>query len=553
MKKLSDVAWNVTEEQYRADPALSYSTLSRFDREGFANIDKLFDKQETPSLLLGSIVDTILTDGEDEFNNRFVVAEYPDIPDSIIQIVKALFNEFSVTHRTLESIPNEEVIGFASRFNYQNNWKPETRAKVIKEKGNRYYDLLYLTVDKTLVSQDMYNDSLRMVDALRTSEATKWYFADNNPFEPEIERYYQLKFKGEFKGIPIRCMFDELIVLHEEGVIIPVDLKTTKDVITFEDSFFSWRYYIQAQMYAEILKQNLKDDEYFSKFKIEEYRFIAVDKKLLTPIVYNFRNTFGKVPLFYKGTWYRNWRVIIKELHWHLTHKEVKLPYKMYIDYIANNGVLDICKYLNGYLENNYTEPNIPLSEMEWKDVVGYEGYYKVSNTGRVIRLERKVWSPHNNSWSTIPEKLLDLTATKSGLNENAYVQVSLTKDGVNRKHYFVHRLVAEAFIPNPDNLPVVNHIDENGLNNRIDNLEWCTQDYNTNYGNRNTKVSVQLGVAIDQYDLEGNFIASYRSAAEACRQLNLPANRQSNISAVCRGVRKSSLGFIWKFHNDKE
>ena len=208
MKKLSEVAWNVTEEKYRADPALSYSTLSRFDREGFANIDKLFDKQETPSLLLGSIVDTIITDGEDEFNNRFVVAEYPDIPDSIIQIVKALFNEFSVTHRTLESIPNEEVISFASRFNYQNNWKPETRAKVIKEKGNRYYDLLYLTVDKTLVSQNMYNDALRMVDALRTSEATKWYFADNNPFEPDIERYYQLKFKATLHNVDYRCMAD---------------------------------------------------------------------------------------------------------------------------------------------------------------------------------------------------------------------------------------------------------------------------------------------------------------------------------------------------------
>ena len=208
MKKLSEIAWNVPESIYRADPALSYSTLSRFDREGFANIDKLFDKQETPSLLLGSIVDTIITDGEDEFNNRFVVAEYPDIPDSIIQIVKALFNEFSVTHRILESIPNEEVIGFASRFNYQNNWKPETRAKVIKEKGNRYYDLLYLTIDKTLVSQDMYNEALRMVDALRTSEATKWYFADNNPFEPEIERYYQLKFKATLHNVDYRCMAD---------------------------------------------------------------------------------------------------------------------------------------------------------------------------------------------------------------------------------------------------------------------------------------------------------------------------------------------------------
>ena len=215
MKKLSDIALPWTEEEYRADPALSYSTLSRFDREGFEKLDSLFDKQESPSLLLGSIVDTILTDGEEEFNNRFIVADYPTIPDSIIQIVKELFNRYSETCNNINLISNDAIINIAAQYNYQNNWKPETRAKVIKEKGFEYYNLLFISQDKTLVSQDMYNDALRMVDALRTSEATKWYFADNNPFEPEIERYYQLKFKGEFKGISIRCMFDELIVLHE--------------------------------------------------------------------------------------------------------------------------------------------------------------------------------------------------------------------------------------------------------------------------------------------------------------------------------------------------
>ena len=208
MKKLSDIALNITEEEYRADPALSYSTLSRFDREGFANIDKLFDKQETPSLLLGSIVDTIITDGEDEFNNRFIVAEYPSIPDSIIQIIKELFNTYKDTCSNINLISNDAIISIAAQYNYQNNWKPETRAKVIKEKGFEYYNLLFISQDKTFVSQVMYNDALRMVDALRTSEATKWYFADNNPFEPEIERYYQLKFKATLNNVDYRIMAD---------------------------------------------------------------------------------------------------------------------------------------------------------------------------------------------------------------------------------------------------------------------------------------------------------------------------------------------------------
>ena len=292
MKKLSEVALNITEEEYRADPALSYSTLSRFDREGFNKLDSLFDKIETPSLTFGSAVDSIITGGQEEFEDRFFVADFPDTPDSIIQIVKALFNEFSVTHRTLESIPNEEVIGFASRFNYQNNWKPETRAKVIKEKGNRYYDLLYLTVDKTLVSQDMYNDALRMVDALRTSEATKWYFADNNPFEPNVERYYQLKFKATLNNIDYRCMADLIICDHKNKELILCDLKTSgHEEYNFASSFLTWNYSYQARLYSRVIAENIKKDPYFKDFKLSNYRFIVVNKTTLNPLVWEFPYT----------------------------------------------------------------------------------------------------------------------------------------------------------------------------------------------------------------------------------------------------------------------
>ena len=292
MKKLSEISWNVPESVYREDPALSYSTLSRFDREGFNKLDSLFDKIETPSLTFGSAVDSIITGGQEEFEDRFFVADFPDTPDSIIQIVKALFNEFSVTHRTLESIPNEEVIGFASRFNYQNNWKPETRAKVIKEKGNRYYDLLYLTVDKTLVSQDMYNEAIRMVDALRTSEATKWYFADNNPFEPEIERYYQLKFKATLHNVDYRCMADLIICDHKNKELILCDLKTTgHPEYEFASSFLTWNYSYQARLYSRIIAKNIRKDSYFKDFKLSNYRFIVVNKTTLTPLVWEFPYT----------------------------------------------------------------------------------------------------------------------------------------------------------------------------------------------------------------------------------------------------------------------
>ena len=303
MKKLSEISWNVPESVYREDPALSYSTLSRFDREGFANIDKLFDKQETPSLLLGSIVDTIITDGEDEFNNRFVVAEYPDIPDSIIQIVKALFNEFSVTHRTLESIPNEEVIGFASRFNYQNNWKPETRAKVIKEKGFDYYNLLYLSQDKVILNTETYQDVCRAVDALKTSEATKFYFVDNNPFEPNIERFYQLKFKATLNGIDYRCMFDELVIFSDTKEIQPLDLKTSCKKFDrewdFAKHYVEWEYSLQNRLYVRILQDVISKDDYYKDYKILPYKDIIIFKGSDTPLVWDIPFTFEKGTLYF--------------------------------------------------------------------------------------------------------------------------------------------------------------------------------------------------------------------------------------------------------------
>ena len=344
MKKLSDIALNITEEEYRADPALSYSTLSRFDREGFNKLDSLFDKIETPSLLLGSIVDTIITDGEDEFNNRFIVAEYPSIPDSIIQIIKELFNTYKDTCSNINLISNDAIINIAAQYNYQNNWKPETRAKVIKEKGFEYYNLLFISQDKTLVSQDMYNDALRMVDALRTSEATKWYFADNNPFEPEIERYYQLKFKATLHNVDYRIMTDLIICDHKNKELILCDLKTSgHEEYSFASSFLTWNYSYQARLYARVIAENIKKDPYFKDFKLSNYRFIVVNKTNLTPLVWEFPYTFttGDIRLETKNGYIKILKdpeYIGKELSYYLSTGQ-KVP--IGINEVGTNNIVE--------------------------------------------------------------------------------------------------------------------------------------------------------------------------------------------------------------------
>lgn len=121
-----------------------------------------------------------------------------------------------------------------------------------------------------------------------------------------------------------------------------------------------------------------------------------------------------------------------------------------------------------------------------WRDIKGYEGLYQVSNLGRVKSLERYVKGIYG--LRKVQQKIISITRIRT----NGYMQVHLTKNGI-AKTYQVHRLVAEAFIPNPHNLPIVNHKDENKINNCVWNLEWCTYSYNLTYGNRLLKVKNTL------------------------------------------------------------
>lgn len=241
-KSLYDISWKVDEPTYRADLALSYSTLAKYEKEGFKCLSKLFDKVETPSLTLGSAVDSIITGGQKEFEERFMVADFPQLPDSIVVIVKYLFSLYNKDCLTLEDIDDNLVIEATEELRYQLNWKPETRARVVKEKGGEYYNLMYLAGDRTILDTSTYNDVCRMVTVLEESKATAYYFSKNNPFD-DVERFYQLKFKGNYEKIEYRIMADLLIVDHKNKTITPCDLKTSgKPEWEFPKSFLEWNY-----------------------------------------------------------------------------------------------------------------------------------------------------------------------------------------------------------------------------------------------------------------------------------------------------------------------
>ena len=160
-----------------------------------------------------------------------------------------------------------------------------------------------------------------------------------------------------------------------------------------------------------------------------------------------------------------------------------------------------------------------------WCPIKGFEGLYEVSDQGRVRSLKFG------------KERILKPVRTPKG-----YLQVSLYKNG-KMKPIRIHRLVAQTFIPNPDNLPEVNHKDENKENNSVHNLEWCDSKYNNNYGTRTDRCSKP----VLQFTKSGEFVKEWKSAMDVERNLGYFHN---NISYCCTGRYKSAYGFIWKYKN---
>lgn len=193
----------------------------------------------------------------------------------------------------------------------------------------------------------------------------------------------------------------------------------------------------------------------------------------------------------------------------------------------------------------------------EWRDIVGYEGLYQISNKGRVRSLNyRQKQEAH----------ILKLSFNKKG-----YLMAGLTKNG-HLKTIVVHGLVAKTFIPNPYNLPQINHKDEVKTNNVVDNLEWCTNQYNHDYGTHNKRVGLsntgkkrtresienykkcqderrdEYAKRILQYDANGNLTKEWRCAFDIEKELGLS---QNNIRTCCNKKAKTCGGFIWRYKTE--
>lgn len=174
-----------------------------------------------------------------------------------------------------------------------------------------------------------------------------------------------------------------------------------------------------------------------------------------------------------------------------------------------------------------------------WKDVVGYEGLYLVSNQGDVLSLPRSVETRNRSGPITQHRRAKMLKPHLRGRKKLMYPAVHLSKDGKSTV-FSLHRLVAKAFIPNPDNLPEVNHKDENSMNCNVENLEWCDRQYNIDYSKSKR---------VEQY-LNGEKIAEYKSIAYASKITGIS---RRNINNALGKWSKTAGGFEWKYSNTNE
>lgn len=342
-KNITELSWQVTEAEYRASEAISYSSLSSFAREGAEIIPHLKEKKEAEALRFGSLVDTLMTEPE-ELEAKFLISDTPRPSDTVAKIIANIWENSDKSTNDITNIKSDTILLYANDANYQTNWKDETRVNKLVAEGQSFFELLGLAGDRTLMSQSDYQRAISCVEQLKTNPYTAKYFYDN-PFEThKVEGVFQAKFKLKFesegKEYDIRCMFDRLIVDHEAKTIQPIDLKTTgKSEELFPQSFVTWNYYLQATMYSFILEQICAQDSYFKDFTILPFLFIVINRFRQKPLVWKYvAPENNAIAIKINGIEVDGWLTLLTNFVWHVENDEYmysKISYE-------NNGLRNI-------------------------------------------------------------------------------------------------------------------------------------------------------------------------------------------------------------------
>lgn len=301
MKSLKDLALPISEEQYRENPALSYSLIATYEKGGFASIPHLYDKKESDALTFGLMVDTIITEGIERFQEKFAVADFKIPSDSIKFVIDWLLEVRE--EEFFEDIPNDVILATCDLAEYQMRYKADTRLAKIKSEGEAYYNTVRQIGNRTVVSDEVYQEVLAVVGALKGHVQTSKYLQHTKE-NSDVEFLYQQKFSTNLDGLDVRCMFDLLVVNHTKKIIVPIDLKTSSMLeYDFPKKYLENRYDLQSRLYCKILKNIIKDDDYFKDFTITNFRFMVINKNNRLPLMFTDDYSFveGDIEIKFKS------------------------------------------------------------------------------------------------------------------------------------------------------------------------------------------------------------------------------------------------------------
>ena len=260
---IKSLALDITEEAYRELPHLNYSMLSAYNKSGILSFKK--EKEETKSLILGSLVDHMLT-SDTSWRDKYSVLD-SSITQRALSVVNLMKQGFD--------------IDYAINENYPVNWKLETKINKYKEEIGNYEDEL-LDGNKIMIPEEMLNKAVTMVRRIQSHPVAGLYFSEN-----DLDISYQLKFIANIDNIDYKCMIDAIYVNHNDKTIQLIDLKTTsKHIWEFPNSFMFYNYWIQANLYRDIVQENIAE---FDNYTILPYQFVVVNAIEEEPcIVYSF-------------------------------------------------------------------------------------------------------------------------------------------------------------------------------------------------------------------------------------------------------------------------
>lgn len=365
MKELKDIAWNVSEKEYRKDIAISYSTLSTYAKEGFKGVYAILSgrKLDTGSLRHGSMVDTLLTDA-DNFDDLYKVMNYQKPTDMMRSIADAVWDKYKES--SLDKVPKKSLLDIINSKGFGGeSWKSDTKINKVIDGGGEYYSLLSYVGDKQLAHPDDYHLAVKCVNELRSNPYTSWIFKESDT----IKVYYQLKFKMTFQGWAvddeqqklltnewknkpdaksdklndnIRCMFDIIVVDYANKRIYPIDLKTTSmPEEDFHLAIQDWYYELQACKYSFILRSICKADDYFKDFEVNSFCFLPINKFSLNPQIYRYLKSTSNLQtkfVDYKGRLHKPWYSYLEDVRWHI--KEWEWRYSREI--VQNRGINNV-------------------------------------------------------------------------------------------------------------------------------------------------------------------------------------------------------------------